>query len=86
MHLKKPNQKPAADFLNGPVWQDIRRCLFERCPPHPDAKDEPHVAAAKGHQRAGAEYIITTIEKLPFEFVEPPPSPFERPAVSITAD
>lgn len=86
IYLQKTNQKAAADLLNGMVWQDIKRCLLDRRPPAPDAKDPSHIAAARGHQRAGFEAAIEAIEKLPFEFNEEPQSPFARPAVSITAD
>lgn len=86
MYLRPPNQKPAGDLLNGVLWQDMKRCLLARRPPPPEAKDEPHIAAAKGHKRAGFEAAIEEIEKLPFEFSPDQKSPFSRPAVAITED
>jgi len=86
IYLQKSNQKAAGEFLNGVLWADFKRCLLARRPPMPDAKDPSHIAAARGHQRAGFEQAIEAIEKLPFEFSEEPVSPFARPAVAITAD
>jgi hypothetical protein len=60
--------------------------LLARRPLHPDDKDDVHVAAAKGHKRAGYEKAIEEIEKLPFEYVSEQKDPFSRPAVAITED
>lgn len=85
--LLETNTKGAAEFVNGGLWADFKRALLERRPPAPDALDEPHVAAAKGHQRAAFERCIDEIEKLPFEFAPPEPgAAFDRPAVNITED
>ena len=86
MYLNNANKKAAGDFLNGVLWKDLKRCLEERRPPHPDAKDDIHVAAAKGHKRAGFEEAVAAIEKLPFEYSQDQENPFSRPAVSITED
>ncbi len=86
MYLQPSNQKAAGDFLNGTLWQDFKRCLLARRPPAPDASDEIHVAAAKGHARAGFEKAMEQFEKIPFEFSKEPPNPFQRPAVAITDD
>lgn len=86
MYLKPANQKPAGDLLNGVLWADMKRCLMDRRPHPPEANDEPHIAAAKGHKRAGFEAAIDVIEKLPFEFNPDQKDPFSRPAVRITED
>lgn len=86
MHLQPTNQKAAGEFLHGILWADLKRCLLARRPVKPDAKDDIHVAAAKGHARAGFESAIEAIETLPFEFPAEQASPFARPAVAITED
>lgn len=86
MYLQPSNQKAAGDFLNGPLWQDFKRCMLARRPPEADVKDDVHVAAAKGHKRAGFEKAIEEIEKLPFEYAKDQSNPFGRPAVAITED
>lgn len=74
-------QKPAGDFVNSPTWHEVRRALMNRRPEVPDAKDPSHVAAAKGHRRAGYEQAITDIEKLPFETEPVVQDPFKSPAL-----
>jgi hypothetical protein len=86
IYLQKTNQKAAGEFLNGPLWADFKRCLLDRRPPTPDAKEPSHTAAARGHQRAGFEAAIEAMERIPFEFPEEQRSPFARPAVAITED
>ncbi len=86
MYLQPSNQKAAGDFLNGTLWQDIKRCLLARRPPEADVTDDIHVAAAKGHKRAGFEKAIEQIEKIPFEFDKEQANPFSRPAVAFTED
>jgi hypothetical protein len=86
MPLSSDNQKLAGDFVNGLLWKEIKRVLFEREPESPSVKDEVHVAAAIGHKRAGYELAIAELEKIPFEHADEVPSPFDRPAVSITED
>lgn len=86
IYLQKTNQKAAGDFLNGPLWADMKRCLYARRPPTPATKDPTHVAAAQGHQRAGYEACIEMIERIPFEFETEQQSPFARAAVAITED
>jgi len=85
-YLDPAIQKLAGEFLNGPLWQEIKRCLIARRPETAHVKDEIHVASAKGHVRAGYELTIAEIEKLPFEHAENATSAFERPAVTITED
>jgi len=86
MYLQPTNQKAAGEFLHGVLWADLKRCLLARRPPKPDAKDDIHIAAAKGHARAGFESAIEAIETLPFEYAVEPTNPFSRPAVAITED
>lgn len=86
MYLIPTNQKAAGDFLNGTLWADFKRCLMARRPLEADVNDDVHIAAAKGHKRAGYEKAIEELEKLPFEFKPTPADPFSRPAVSITED
>lgn len=85
-YLLPPHQAALAEFINGQLWSEVKLCLKDRGPEQPNVKDESHVAAAKGHQRAAAEATIDAIEKLAFEIDETPRSPFERPAVAITED
>ncbi len=84
--LTGDNQKIAAQFINGALWAEIKRCLLSRRPPVADVKDDIHIAAAKGHVRSGYEAAIEEVEKMPFEQDTAPESAFARPAVSITAD
>ena len=80
-YLKKESLKGAAEFVNGIIWQDIKRCLIANKPSAAIPQDEPHVAAAKGFQRDAWEAVITEIERLPREIEEtPPPGLFDRPA------
>ena len=76
----------ALTFINGPLWSDIKRCLEDRKPEQPQAIDVPHVAAAKGFIRAAWEGCIAEIEKLPRDFPETTPSPFDRPSILDTKD
>lgn len=79
--LLPPHQKALAEFINGQLWADIKLCLAEREPEHPDVKDQSHIAAGKGHQRTGFSKAIEAIEKLPFETPQQPNDPFNRPAL-----
>lgn len=85
-YLSPDEQKAAANFLNGPTWQTMKRVLLLRRPPMPDAGDPSHVAAAKGHQRAGYEMCIEAFETAPFDTKPDPEAPFRIPAVAITED
>lgn len=85
--LLPPHQASLAEFIRSPLWFAVRKlCLDERMPETPDVKDPSHVAAAKGHQRAGFEAAFAAIEALPFEKDDTPKGPFDRPAVMITED
>lgn len=86
MYLRKENQKAALEFLNSPLWTDIKRCLLERRPEPPVPADPIHTAAAKGFERKGYENVISDIEKLPFEIPVEVQSPFDRPAITETQD
>lgn len=86
-YLLPPSQKSMADFVNGRLWPEVKAVLIERMASSPTVKDPPEVAAAKGHQRAGAETILRLIEEIPFEVPPPDPqAPFERPAVAFVQD
>lgn len=86
MYLRKENQDSVADFLNSPLWQDIKRCLQERRPESPVSVDPVHVAAAKGFERKGYEQAIADIELLPFDRPVVREDPFNRPSVTRTED
>lgn len=86
MYLRNENQKPVSEFLNSPLWTDIKKCLLERRPEAPIASDAPHTAAAKGFERKGYEQAISDIEKLPFELPPQKFDPFDRPAITETND
>ena len=85
-YIQEALRKPAADFVNGPIWREIKRCALESRPPKADVKDPSHVAAAIGHQRAAWDDVIKAIEEIPFDFSKEQRSPFSRPAVAITKD
>lgn len=85
-YLDTESQKVFAEFVNRPIWQDIKLCLDDRRPESLDVKDPTHVSAAKGHKRAGWDEMLAALEKLPFETDPTPPDPFDRPAVTITED
>lgn len=86
-YLLPPSQKSLADFVNGKLWPEVKAVLQDRMAPSPLVIDAPEVAAAKGHQRAGAETILRLIEEIPFETQpEDPQAPFQRPAVAFTQD
>lgn len=86
MNIQLLDPAAAKDFVNSSLWMDLRRCVMARRPTKPDPTDPSHVAAARGHQRAGFEAAIEAIEALPFEVDETPVDPFSRPAVAITED
>ena len=86
MYLSPSNQKLAADFINGLLWQDIERCLLARRPARADTADPTHVAAAKGHVRAGYELALEELRKLPIEEEPKAINPMAIPAVSIIED
>jgi hypothetical protein len=86
IYLLPHNRKGAGEFLNSPLWSDLKKCLLARRPLAADAGDETHVAAAKGHQRNGYEKCIDEMEKLAFEFPAEDVDPFKRPALTITQD
>lgn len=86
MYLRKENQEAVLNFLNSPLWVDIKRCLLERRPEPPVPADAVHTAAAKGFERKGYEAAISDIEKLPFDLPPEIQSPFNRPAVLATED
>jgi hypothetical protein len=85
-YLLPPTQKTLADFINSAVWRETRMVLEERLGEQPHVSDPSHVAAAKGHRRAGAESIIKQIEQLPFEVPPEAENAFARPAVAFTQD
>ncbi len=85
-YLDPANQRIAGEFLNGLLWANMKQCLLARYPENADVKDDVHVAAAKGHVRAGYGKAIEELEKLPLESDETPAGAFERPAVTITED
>lgn len=86
-YLLPPSQKSMADFVNGKLWPEVKAVLQDRMASSPLVIDPPDVAAAKGHQRAGAETILRLIEEIPFEIApEDPQLPFQRPAVAFTQD
>ena len=81
-YLSPGNHKLVATFLASPLYLDVKSCLLARRPAAAAATDEIHVAAAKGHIRAGFEAMIAELEKLPLES-DPAgvPDPFQRPAL-----
>lgn len=74
-------QKAAADFVNGLLWREFKRALTARKPEEADTGDPTHVAAAKGHKRAGYEKCLEYFEKLPFEAPAEQKNPFQTPAL-----
>jgi hypothetical protein len=84
--LRKENLTSAASFIAGPLWADMKTCLLDRRPEPASPDDLPHVAAAKGFQRSAWEACIAEIEKLPSEQGKSDHSPFDRPAITYTAD
>ena len=86
MYLRRENQEAVLNFLNSPLWTDIKRCLLDRRPEPPIPADAVHTAAAKGFERKGYEMAISDIEKLPFEVLSEVQSPFNRPAIIETQD
>jgi hypothetical protein len=86
MYLRRENQEAVLNFLNSPLWTDIKRCLLDRRPEPPIPADAVHTAAAKGFERKGYEMAISDIEKLPFEVPSEVQSPFNRPAIIETQD
>lgn len=86
MYLSKEYLDSAANFINSPLWKDIKRCLLDRRPESPQASDAIHTAAAKGFERKGYEQVISEIEKLPFDAPSVISNPFERPSITETRD
>lgn len=86
MYLPKESLILAVNFINSPLWRDIKHCLLERRPESPQANEAVHVSAAKGFERKGYENVIELIERLPFETPPVVQNPFERPSILETAD
>lgn len=84
--LQKDNVNPAAVFVGGPLWADIKRCLLQRKPASPLVNDSADIAAAKGHQRTGFEKAIEELEGLPFEVQTQIMNPMDRPAIQDITD
>lgn len=84
-YITEANRAAAGNFINGSLWPDIRRALWNRRPEVADPKDPSHIAAAKGHRRAAYEQCIADLEKLPFDVEVPIKNPFDNPAL-ITQD
>ena len=81
-YLNKETLKGAAEFVNGPIWADIKRVLLARKPSGANFNDEPHVAAAKGFARDAWDRVIEEIERLPRDLPDKPPDGlFDRPAI-----
>lgn len=81
MYLRPDSLKAAAEFLNSPLWADIKDCLRARKPEKPGATDASHVAAHRAFQRVGFEECIEEIENLPFDIEEIRRDPLDRPAL-----
>lgn len=64
MPLQKENYAAVAAFLAGPAWADLKRSLLDERPAPALPADLPHVAAAKGFQRAEWDAVIRKIEEL----------------------
>lgn len=80
-YLNKTVKPGALEFVNGPIWADIKRCLLSRRPSGPIPSDQPHEAAAKGFIRCEWDNVIAEIEKLPRDNEDATPSGlFDRPA------
>ena len=86
MYLLKDNLLPATNFINSPLWADIKRCLREREPKSADRTDLPHTAAAAGFERKGFEFAIEQIEFLPRDIEVKATDPFDRPAINEIKD
>jgi len=82
MYLKESNAGAAFDFISGPIWADIKRCLALRAPALPDRGDKLRAMAAAGFERKGYESCIAEIEKLVSDTPEAPTDPFDRPAMN----
>lgn len=85
--IAKDHLAPSLAFIRSPLWTDMKRAALQRRPAAADPSQAPHEAAARGFQRDAWENAFNELEKLPFE--QPtamPPDPFERPAVTNTAD
>ena len=80
MYLLPSNQKLLAELLASTLWQDVERCMRERYPEQPDPKDPSHIAAAKGHQRAGYDRYADELKKLPTDVETTAQNPFDSPA------
>lgn len=80
-YILDANRAALGNLVNGPLWADAERALLNRRPEVPDPKDPSHIAAAKGHRRAGYEQCLADIKKLPFDAESTAKSPFESPAL-----
>jgi hypothetical protein len=80
-YILEANRVSAGAFINGPVWPDMKRAAMNRRPEAPDARDPSHIAAAKGHRRAGYEQCLADLEKLPFDVEVKAKNPFDSPAL-----
>lgn len=76
----------ALAFIRSPLWMDMRRAAMNRRPNAADPAQSPHEAAARGFQRDAWEKAFDELEKLPFDQPQTPQDPYDRPAVTHTAD
>lgn len=86
MFIAKENMAAALAFIRSPLWTDLKRATLERRPTAADPAQPPHEAAARGFQRDAWEKALAELEKLPFEQPVAPENPYDRPAVTNTAD
>lgn len=82
MYLTKENLTPAAGFVAGGLWMDIKRALLERRPLAPASTVMPSEAAQQFFLRRGYEMALEDLEKLPRE-INPA---FEKPKLSPILD
>ena len=86
MYPRKENLESIANFINSPLWADIKRCLHDRRPESPVSSDPIHVAAARGFERKGYEQAISDIEVIAFDQPVTRVDPFNRPSINATED
>lgn len=84
--MTKENGDAAALFINSTVWTELRKIAMERRPPAASATDSAEVAAAKGHRRSAWEEALDMLQIIPFEAAPDATDPFNRPAITETAD
>jgi len=84
--IAKDHLAPALAFIRSPLWADMKRAAMQRRPVAADPSQPPHEAAARGFQRDAWERAFDELEKLPFEQPEKQTDPYDRPAVTNTAD